>query len=93
MKTLVTLEVEQVLTVLVESDDSANMDVIADAVAEAYSDGLLYEIALEEDSYGALVLDVLKSDAPDAKKAEFEGKVNAYVHPRNRFTLDKLLEE
>lgn len=93
MKTLVTLEVEQVLTVLVESDDSANLDVIADAVAEAYSNGLLHESAFEEDSYGAVVLDVLKSDASDAKKAEFDRKVNAYVHPRNRFTFDKLLEE
>lgn len=89
MKTLVTLEVEQVLTVLVESDDSANMDVIADAVAEAYSNGLLHESAFEEDSYGAVVLDVLKSDASDAQKAKFERKVKAYVHPMNKFTLAK----
>lgn len=93
MKTLITLEVVQFMTVLVESDDSVGIYAIADAVDEAYSNGLLYEFDLGEDTHGATVLDALKSDATEAQKAAFERAVAAYVHPKNKFTLDELLEE
>lgn len=92
MKTLITLEVVQCMTVLVESDDSVDRYAIADAVNDAYGHGLLYDSALEEDTHGATVLDVLKSDATEAQKAAFEREVDAYVHPKNKFTLDELLE-
>ncbi len=91
MKTLVTIEVIQSMTVLVESDDTADKYVIADAVADAYGNGWLYD-DLEEDTYEPMVLDVLKSDATEVQKAAFERAVNAYVHPENKFTLDELLE-
>jgi len=90
MKTLVTIEVVQSMVVLVESDDTADKDVIADTVADAYGNGWLYD-DLEEDSYEPMVLDVLKSDATEAQNVAFEKEVSAYVHPKNKFTLDELL--
>jgi hypothetical protein len=90
MKTLVTIEVVQSMVVLVESDDTADEYIIADTVADAYGDGWLYD-DLEEDSYESTVLDVLKSDATEARKVAFEKEVSAYVHPKNKFTLDELL--
>lgn len=93
MKTLVDVMVTQYMRVLVESEDSADVDDIVNAVDEAYADGLLYDFSLEEEEHEAHVVNILKSDASEIDKAYFERGVCAYVDARNKFNLADLLEE
>ena len=93
MKTLVDVVITQAMTVLVESEDTADKIEIENAVDDAFSEGLLYEFALDTIEQEARVLHSIRSDASEAEKERFEREVSYSVDNKNKFTLNELLGE